>query len=473
MFEREARMTLKNRLFGLNEFKLMGSDDVGELIAALELKKALFQDTRQLNQARKVAAIRLGLLKDPRAVDSLVAALQEKSLAEAAASALGDIGDHRAVDPLTAALYKGDWQMRRSAANALGEIGGGGARESLITALKDPEEQVRQAAARALGKIGGAQAVEALLAALKDGEMRVRAAAAEALGVIGDVRALKPLIAALDDRNPGVSEAAANALGRIGAPAVEPLLTAFLGENLFVRNAADSALSRAGWWPGKDAKSAAYLAAKGNWDALVAIGEPAVEPLIGALQDQKHQDARGRQSAAMALGMIGDPRAVEPLLAALLKEDVRETAAEALERIGWKPGEDEDAAAYWLAKGDWEKCTANGASAVKALAAALLDSQPANRLRAVKAIVQVGGAPTVKPLITALKDADRDVRRSAAGALVALYKSGTLNAGDRALIFAQKSAITMHEDRYEDTGRSSDCTSYHVDYGTGVAFPDA
>jgi len=69
----------------------------------------------------------------------------------------------------------------------------------------------------------------------------------------------------------------------------------------------------------------------------------AIEPLIAALQET---NIGRRQSAAKALGMIGDPRAVVPLLAALRDKDGRQDAGEALDRIGWKPGEDEDAATY-------------------------------------------------------------------------------------------------------------------------------
>jgi HEAT repeat protein len=42
-----------------------------------------------------------------------------------------------------------------------------------------------------------------------------------------------------------------------------------------------------------------------------------VEPLIAALKDE---NSDVRQAAAKALGKIGDPRAVEPLIAALSDE---------------------------------------------------------------------------------------------------------------------------------------------------------
>jgi len=66
-------------------------------------------------------------------------------------------------------------------------------------------------------------------------------------------------------------------------------------------------------------------------EALVKIGEPAVEPLIEALKDGDWH-ARGR--AAVALGNIGDERAVEPLLR-VLNDTHNNAAATALEKIGF------------------------------------------------------------------------------------------------------------------------------------------
>ena len=63
------------------------------------------------------------------------------------------------------------------------------------------------------------------------------------------------------------------------------------------------------------------------------IGEPAVEPLIKALEDE---DGGVRSSAAVALGWMLDSRAVEPLNKVLIYDedsDVREAAEDALLRL--------------------------------------------------------------------------------------------------------------------------------------------
>ena len=68
--------------------------------------------------------------------------------------------------------------------------------------------------------------------------------------------------------------------------------------------------------------------------ALGQIGDPrAVEPLISTL---RRGPSSARQTAALALGQIGDPRAVEPLVHALDHDNelVRQAAAQALGKLG-------------------------------------------------------------------------------------------------------------------------------------------
>lgn len=128
-------------------------------------------------------------------------------------------------------------------------------------------------------------------------------------------------------------------------------------------------------------------------EALVEIGQPAVEPVIGALQDEK----RCRQAAAV-LGQIGGASAVGPLMAEFKSEHfsfrkeclVRAAAAEALVKIG-QP-------------------------AVAPLIAALGTVDDSANAAAVDALVKIG-RPAVEPLVAALKHSRSDVREAAAAAL--------------------------------------------------------
>jgi len=124
-----------------------------------------------------------------------------------------------------------------------------------------------------------------------------------------------------------------------------------------------------------------------------------VKDLIKALKD-KNPDVR--KIAVEALGKIGDPRAVEPLIQTLkgedrwVRKDLRENSAwvlvvSALVNIG-KP-------------------------AVEPLTHALKDEVSDVRETAVKALGKIGDRRAVEPLIQALKIGSRPIRRDAAWAL--------------------------------------------------------
>ena len=124
--------------------------------------------------------------------------------------------------------------------------------------------------------------------------------------------------------------------------------------------------------------------------ALGAIGKPAVEPLICALEDE-HETVRW--AAANALGEIGDARAVEPLIQALRDENrlVRSGALVALGKMG-KP-------------------------AVEPLIRALADKNSGVRWWVVATLRTVGDERAIEPLKQALEDEDALVRSAAKGAL--------------------------------------------------------
>jgi HEAT repeat protein len=235
--------------------------------------------------------------------------------------ALSRIGDP-ALEWLREAVSSDTASVRAAAARALGELADPRAVEPLIAALDDDSEEVRRHAARALGEVPDSRAVEPLVAALGDDDKEVRENAMEALGAIGDARALKPVVAALKNQNrqrekvvPSVlRRSAARVLGELGdVRAVEPLMEALNDfDQVVVGNAAVS------------------LARLGVRDA--------VEPLLHLLSDQDRWWP-ARAGAAEALGILGDPRAVDALKAVLddKADSVREKATEALERIKTGP----------------------------------------------------------------------------------------------------------------------------------------
>jgi HEAT repeat protein len=96
---------------------------------------------------------------------------------------------------------------------------------------------------------------------------------------------------------------------------------------------------------------------------------------------------------------------------------VRKSAAKSLDTLGWTPGRDEAAAAYWIAKGQWDKCDPIGEPAVAPLIRALNDADSDVRSNAADVLGKIGGFRAVRTLIRALNDADLNVCRRAADAL--------------------------------------------------------
>ena len=330
-----------------------------------------------------------------------------------------------AVEPLLAAYNegssmaaKGEWPYPTGTRTRLSDDTVG-----VFVPVTDLDEasfgsQLQGSAAEALGMIDDPNAVEPLLAALR-GWTGVRKAATKALGKIG-IENLQPAQQAIYYVYTGKPEEAA----RVGQPAVEPLLAA-LSSFADVRKAAVEALGKIGIENLQPVQQAIYYVYTGKPDEASRIGQPAVEPLIDALR-KRDSDVResaaealrkmgqpapeflitalkeGRPDAAEALGRIGDPNAVEPLITALREGDLfmRNSAAEALGRIG-------------------------EARAVEILAAALKDGNPTIRESAAEALKKIGDpkaadalyARDVETLVAALKVRDFDGRRSAAKAL--------------------------------------------------------
>jgi HEAT repeat protein len=175
---------------------------------------------------------------------------------------------------------------------------------------------------------------------LKDPDWVVRREAAITLGEMGDERCVEPLCKALYDGDWQVREVAVEALGQIGSPAVEMLIK--MVRDWDVRKYVIMALGKI-----RDERVLDPLMLQLRSDefkddatnALVELGEPALERLVKALQDK---DELVRKQAVLALGRIKHGGAVGPLIEMLTDADwfTRLTAAAALEAIGDPRGRD-------------------------------------------------------------------------------------------------------------------------------------
>lgn len=116
--------------------------------------------------------------------------------------------------------------------------------------------------------------------------------------------------------------------------------------------------------------------------ALVAIGKPAVEPLIESLKNNSPWEY---ESAAWALGEIGDLRAVEPLINALKEYPC--------ESVAWALGKFRDRRAVYPLVDYFKK---HGSET------------------AIWALIQLEDPRAIDPMITALKSEHLNVRKNAA-----------------------------------------------------------
>src|SRR5574337_922783 len=168
---------------------------------------------------------------------------------------------------------------RWQAVHALGKLGTA-AIEPLLAVLQGSDQEAKPWAAAALGEIGDSCTVELLITALQTTDGTLCLFAFLALGQIRDPRAVGPLIDVMRIMNPGwinVRSAAANSLGQIGKPSVEPLLAILQGD--------------------ADFDSQQFAIAE-----LGGIGDlRAVEPLIAALV---HPNVWRRWGAIVALSKI-------------------------------------------------------------------------------------------------------------------------------------------------------------------------
>ena len=232
---------IKDRTAGVPIVKLLTDPEPIVRAAAAEALQHVADDAalaalvRLLEEPepRDTAAAVLGRLKDPGALEPLVAMLksQDPTARRMAAEALEQLADPRSADAWIETM--GDPDLRIIASRSLKHIGELRERiEGILNGLRDLEDTVALEEARvgvvmnlmALGR----PAVSDLREALEDGHWMVREVAAQALGLIGDMRAVEPLLRkAKADRDMGVRESCIKALGEFGdARAVEVLVEA-------------------------------------------------------------------------------------------------------------------------------------------------------------------------------------------------------------------------------------------------------
>lgn len=341
-----------------------------------------------LPAARRIeAALRLGQLGEPDALDKLVRLKTGGDVAtrRAVTVALGSLGDLRAVEPLIATLDDADPSVRAEAAAGLKKLGF--TAEKLAADLAAAPPSARVEALRLLAKLGGTGQSRLVIAQLQSREPIVRGTAAYALGELKTDGAAEALIPILRDPDAAVRLQAATALGRIGDAKASDALAAALRGN-------DAAL----------ATEAAASLAKLN-------ERKAVPALLDAL---KSPNWAVRAQVARTLGELGDERAA-PVLAVALDDSsavVRFYARRALERFPNAPTADlldlfgQPNRRGWFSGREVLK-TLKPDAAVETLITRLDDPQPMNRALAASLLGSLRDERALVPLVKHLENEDR------------------------------------------------------------------
>jgi HEAT repeat protein len=282
---------------------------------------AVIDATRSENtKVRATAVFWLGILGGEEALEVIeeILAGDEREVRLKAVEALGFIGGDRALSILHTLFQGNDFGIRITSVRAVGQCGGEKAIKFLLAAWRDSTGEVRMTAVDALVKIDGKRFVGVFIDGLRDPHPYVRQHAAMALDMIADRKAIPALLTALDDKSQSdiganhrglVLGSVAHALQHYRDEHVVQALIKLLREDKGNEGAANAAI------------------------ALGRIGDKrAVEPLLSVLE---HSVNYLRAHVAEGLGLLGDKRATMPLVAVLQDEDdiVRMHVVEALGRI--------------------------------------------------------------------------------------------------------------------------------------------
>ena len=282
----------------------------------------------------------------------------------------------KAVDALLQATRDPDPVIQGQAARALGRWQNLRAEPRLLELYRDTKEPptVRSEAIRSLGLIGNPAMAEVLRQALTDPEPQVRKGAIQGLQVktyrdIADRTDLWLQLLTDEGQDAHTRAEAAEALGRRGDPKAVPALLAVL-----------------------EKPAAPVLNTSGASDKLKA-------GLASKLTLQLETQVNVRAKAALALGKIGDRKAVPALATALAKDQdpyVRYMAAQSLGKLG-------------------------GPEALKALLAAMGDGDSRVRRQVIFSLGHFKEPEVAKALEPLLNDPDPGVRLQAA---IGLAKRG-------------------------------------------------
>jgi HEAT repeat protein len=371
---------------------LDGRESVGELICLLGHSSL---------RVRRAAVAALAIRDPAETLPGVLSALADDENA-AARSAAADVllrYGSGIIGALTRALNPEQHRDRTiQLLVVLGRMPGRATVEAVLPLAAHADPSVAAAAISCLGAIKDPSAVPTLMTVLDSGERWQSFYAIDALGEIGHAAAVNRLVPLVQDTY--YRKAVLRALGKIGEesavrPLVEALVTGRHGPDRAALSALNEMVEGARTGGGRDG-----LEARIRMEISSQDKEALSDGLTRLLRDGGEET---RRHAVRALGWVGNPGSVVPLLEALAEPFLAGTATAALSELG----------------------NSLAAEILKALQAVAL---PPDGLRRVLEILGTVDAPdTDRIIIQALGHEDDDVRQAAAGALANRARQEHLN----------------------------------------------
>lgn len=314
-------------------------------------------------EVQRSAVIALGRIGDAEAVPALTQLLVQSGansetnqpefshpplpeLMVVIANSLAQIGDRRAFDTLLSLIGHNESAVRLAAVAALNSLGHPEMLNRMIALLQDADAYVRESAVKIAGYFAFNECVNLLLERCQDPAEDVRKAAIELIPYLENAPVLPTLVNALERETPKVRAAAARALGQMDCTlAYTHLLKALRDKDLWVRYYAARAIGWNGYAEAidtlaelahRDPSTIVRIAAV---EALGQIGGPRVVSFLAPIVDDSNASNDLVRAALTALGQVGHPNSLPPLLSALRSEDLFRRVC-AVKALGKRGGQD-------------------------------------------------------------------------------------------------------------------------------------
>lgn len=324
-------------------------------------------------EVQKAVVITLGRIGDPEAVPALTkllvqsevdstSNLQELSnppeLMVATANSLAQIGDRRAFDTLLSLIGHRDSAVRLAVVAALNSLGHPDMLDRMITLLQDTDAYVRESAVKIAGYFAFNECVNLLLERCQDPAEDVRKAAIELIPYLENAPVLPTLINALERETPKVRAAAARALGQMDCTlAYTHLLKALRDKDPWVRYYAARTIGWNGYSEAIEAlaeladRDPSTLVRIATVEALGQIGGSRVVSYLAPIIEDTNASNDLVRAALNALGQVGHPNSLPPLLSALRSDDLFRRVC-AVKALGKRGGQDVESILQDLAATD-------------------------------------------------------------------------------------------------------------------------